>query len=78
MFAIITPALITGALAGRLKSKAWIAICVGWSQIIYPLIAHWVFDPAGWIYRLGGRDFAGGAVVGPAPCTGRAQRGYYN
>jgi ammonium transporter, Amt family len=63
MFAIITPALITGALAGRLKFKAWIAICVGWSLIVYPVIAHWVFDPAGWIYRLGGRDFAGGAVV---------------
>jgi Amt family ammonium transporter len=63
MFAIITPALITGALAGRLKFKAWIAICVGWSLIIYPVIAHWVFDPAGWIYLLGGRDFAGGAVV---------------
>jgi Amt family ammonium transporter len=63
MFAIITPALITGALAGRLKFQAWIAICVGWSLIVYPVIAHWVFDPAGWIYRLGGRDFAGGAVV---------------
>ena len=63
MFAIITPALITGALAGRLKFEAWIAICAGWSLIIYPVIAHWVFDPAGWIYRLGGRDFAGGAVV---------------
>jgi Amt family ammonium transporter len=36
---------------------------LGWSLIIYPVIAHWVFDPAGWIYRLGGRDFAGGAVV---------------
>ena len=63
MFAIITPALITGALAGRLKFKAWIVICAGWSLVVYPLIAHWVFDPAGWIYRLGGRDFAGGAVV---------------
>jgi Amt family ammonium transporter len=57
------PALITGALAGRLKFTAWIAICLSWSLIIYPVIAHWVFDPAGWIYRLGGRDFAGGAVV---------------
>jgi len=63
MFAIITPALITGALAGRLKFQAWIAICIGWSLVVYPIIAHWVFDPAGWIYRLGGRDFAGGAVV---------------
>jgi ammonia channel protein AmtB len=63
MFVIITPALITGALAGRLKFRAWIAICLTWSLIVYPVIAHWVFDPAGWIYRLGGRDFAGGAVV---------------
>jgi Amt family ammonium transporter len=63
MFAIITPALITGALAGRLKFEAWIGICVGWSLVVYPVIAHWLFDPSGWIYKLGGRDFAGGAVV---------------
>ena len=63
MFAIITPALITGALAGRVKFEAWIAFCVGWSLIVYPVIAHWLFDPSGWIYQLGGRDFAGGAVV---------------
>ncbi len=63
MFAIITPALITGALAGRLKFQAWIAICLGWSLVVYPLSAHWVFDPAGWIYKLGARDFAGGSVV---------------
>jgi Amt family ammonium transporter len=60
MFSIITPALITGALAGRLKFGAWIVISAGWSPVIYPVIAHWVFDPSGWIYRLGGRDFAGG------------------
>ncbi|MHB1956639.1 MAG: ammonium transporter, partial [Sulfobacillus sp.] len=63
MFAIITPALITGAVAGRLKFEAWIAFCIGWSLVVYPIIAHWLFDPSGWIYRLGGRDFAGGAVV---------------
>jgi Amt family ammonium transporter len=63
MFAIITPALITGAIAGRMKFEAWLAFCLGWSLIVYPVIAHWVFDPDGWIYRLGGRDFAGGAVV---------------
>lgn len=63
MFAIITPALITGALAGRLKFEAWIGLCVAWSVLVYPVIAHWLFDPQGWIYQLGGRDFAGGAVV---------------
>ena len=63
MFAIITPALVSGALAGRLKFQAWIAFCVGWSLIVYPVIAHWLFDPAGWLYVMGARDFAGGAVV---------------
>lgn len=63
MFAIITPALITGAVAGRLKFEAWLAFCIAWSLVVYPVIAHWLFDPAGWIYTLGGRDFAGGAVV---------------
>lgn len=63
MFAIITPALITGAVAGRLKFEAWIAVCVGWSVLVYPVIAHWLFDSSGWLYRLGARDFAGGAVV---------------
>jgi len=63
MFAIITPALVSGALAGRLKFQAWIAFCIGWSLIAYPLIAHWLFDPSGWLYVMGARDFAGGAVV---------------
>jgi Amt family ammonium transporter len=63
MFAIITPALITGAVAGRMKFEAWIAFCVGWSLVVYPVLAHWVFDPQGWLYRYGARDFAGGAVV---------------
>ena len=63
MFAIITPALITGAVAGRLKFEAWIAFCVAWSLLVYPVIAHWLFDPSGWLYQLGARDFAGGAVV---------------
>ncbi|MFZ1063291.1 MAG: ammonium transporter [Acidimicrobiales bacterium] len=63
MFAIITPALVTGAIAGRMKFSAWITFCVAWSVVVYPVIAHWVFDPQGWIYRLGARDFAGGTVV---------------
>lgn len=63
MFAIITPALVSGALAGRLKFESWLAFCIGWSLIVYPVIAHWLFDPSGWLYVLGARDFAGGAVV---------------
>jgi len=63
MFGIITPALVTGAIAGRLKFEAWIAFCLSWSLVVYPILAHWIFDPQGWIYKLGGRDFAGGAVV---------------
>ena len=63
MFAIITPALVSGALAGRLKFQAWVAFCVGWSLVVYPVIAHWLFDAQGWLYVLGARDFAGGAVV---------------
>ncbi len=63
MFTIITPALVSGALAGRLKFQAWVAFCVGWSLVVYPVIAHWLFDPSGWLYVMGARDFAGGAVV---------------
>ncbi|MHB1733375.1 MAG: ammonium transporter [Ferrimicrobium acidiphilum] len=63
MFAIITPALVSGAIAGRVKFSAWISFAVAWSVIVYPLLAHWLFDPSGWLYRLGARDFAGGAVV---------------
>jgi len=63
MFAIITPALVSGAIAGRVKFSAWISFIVAWSVIVYPLLAHWLFDPSGWLYRLGARDFAGGAVV---------------
>ena len=69
MFAIITSALITGAVAGRIKFEAWVAFCVGWSLIVYPAIAHWLFDPAVWLYQLGARDFAGRDVVTPAPVS---------
>jgi Amt family ammonium transporter len=63
MFAVITPALITGATADRLKFSAY-AILIGvWSVIVYPIIAHWVFSPTGWLFKRGALDFAGGAVV---------------
>jgi len=63
MFAVITPALITGATADRLKFSAY-AILIGvWAVVVYPAVAHWVFSPNGWLFKLGALDFAGGAVV---------------
>jgi Amt family ammonium transporter len=63
MFAIITPALITGAVAERMKFSAWVIFCTLWALIVYPLIAHWAFASDGWISMMGARDFAGGLVV---------------
>lgn len=63
MFAIITPALMTGAFAERLKFKAYALIAVLWSLLVYAPIAHWVWSPNGWLFKLGALDFAGGTVV---------------
>ncbi len=63
MFAIITPALITGAFAERVNFKAWLIIMLLWSLFIYVPVAHWVWGPDGWIAANGGLDFAGGLVV---------------
>jgi ammonium transporter, Amt family len=63
MFAIITPALITGSIAERVHFKAWILILALWSLVVYVPVAHWVWGPGGWIASLGGLDFAGGLVV---------------
>lgn len=62
-FAIITPALITGAVAERVRFKAWMVIMVLWSLMVYVPVAHWVWGPGGWIAKMGGLDFAGGLVV---------------
>lgn len=62
-FAIITPALITGAVAERVKFKAWLIIMCLWSLLVYVPVAHWVWGPSGWIAAMGGIDFAGGMVV---------------
>ncbi len=62
-FAIITPALITGAVAERVRFKAWIVIMAAWSLLVYVPVAHWVWGPDGWILKMGGLDFAGGLVV---------------
>lgn len=63
MFAIITPALITGAIAERLNFKAWLCFAALWSLFIYSPVAHWVWGVGGWIRNMGGMDFAGGLVV---------------
>lgn len=63
MFAIITPALITGAFAERVNFKAWLIIMLVWSMAVYVPVAHWVWGPGGWIAAKGGLDFAGGLVV---------------
>jgi Amt family ammonium transporter len=63
MFAIITPALMTGAFAERVNFKAWIAILIVWSLAVYAPIAHWVWTPTGWLAQKGALDFAGGYVV---------------
>ena len=63
MFAVITPALITGATADRLKFSAYAVLIGVWAVIVYPTVAHWVFSPNGWLFQLGALDFAGGAVI---------------
>ncbi|CAB4531250.1 unannotated protein [freshwater metagenome] len=63
MFAIITPALITGASADRLKFGAWALFTGIWLVLVYAPVAHWVFSPSGWLFQLGAEDFAGGTVV---------------
>ena len=63
MFAIITPALISGALAERINFSAWVLFMTLWVIGVYFPVAHWVWGPGGWIMTDGGLDFAGGLVV---------------
>ena len=63
MFAIITPALIIGAFAERMKFPAFLAFILLWATFIYDPIAHWVWGAGGWLKELGVLDFAGGTVV---------------
>ena len=63
MFAIITPALITGGTADRLKFGSFLIFITIWSILVYAPVAHWVFDPNGWLFKRGAEDFAGGTVV---------------
>jgi Amt family ammonium transporter len=63
MFAIITPALITGTFAERISFSGFIVFSLLWTTLIYDPLAHWVWAPGGWLHQLGALDFAGGTVV---------------
>jgi len=63
MFAVITPALISGAIVGRMKFKPYVLFVALWSLLVYVPIAHWVWGPGGWLAAMGVLDFAGGTVV---------------
>ena len=63
MFAVITPALITGATADRLKFSGYAIFIGAWSLLVYSPVAHWVWDGGGWILEMGAQDFAGGAAI---------------
>ncbi len=63
MFAIITPALISGAIVERMKFKTYIVFIVLWTTLAYDIVAHWVWGVGGWLRTLGALDFAGGTVV---------------
>ena len=70
-FAVITPALVTGAVVGRMRTVPFMIFIFMWSCFVYDPIAHWVWGPSGWLANLGNNtggsggslDFAGGSVV---------------
>ncbi|MDD5724064.1 MAG: ammonium transporter [Syntrophales bacterium] len=63
MFAIITPALITGAFVERIKFKSFLLFSLLWATLIYDPLCHWVWGAGGWLREMGVLDFAGGTVV---------------
>ncbi len=63
MFAVITPALIIGAFAERIKFSGFLVFSVLWGILIYNPLAHWVWSADGWLFNMGALDFAGGTVV---------------
>jgi ammonium transporter, Amt family len=62
-FAIITAALVSGAIADRARFSAWMAFATVWTIVVYSVVAHWVWGPGGWLAKLGVLDYAGGLVV---------------
>jgi Amt family ammonium transporter len=63
MFAIITPALISGAVAERMKFSTYCVFILLWGTLVYDPLAHWVWGDGGWLLKMGALDFAGGTVV---------------
>ena len=63
MFAVITPALISGAFAERMKFPAFLVFTLAWATFVYDPVAHWVWGTGGWLREMGVLDFAGGTVV---------------
>ena len=63
MFAVITPALIAGAFAERMRFSAYLIFALLWSTLVYDPVAHWVWAEQGWLFEMGALDFAGGTVV---------------
>ncbi len=63
MFAVITPALISGAFAERMKFSAYLVFTLLWTTVVYDPVAHWVWGTGGWLKQMGVLDFAGGIVV---------------
>ncbi len=74
MFAIITPALISGALADRVKFTAWTLFIALWATLVYFPVAHWVWGSGGWLFKFGVIDFAGGTAVHINAGAARARR----
>jgi ammonium transporter, Amt family len=62
-FAIVTAALVSGAIADRAKFAAWMVFVPVWTIAVYAVVAHWVWAPGGWLFNLGALDYAGGMVV---------------
>ncbi len=69
MFFVITPALISGAIAERIKFSAYLLILVLWSLVVYAPLCHMVWSPSGWLFKDGALDFAGGTVVHVSAAT---------
>jgi len=63
MFAVITPALITGAFAERMKFSTYVVFTLLWATLVYDPVCHWVWGTGGWLKNMGALDFAGGTVV---------------
>ena len=63
MFAVITPALVSGAIVERMRFRAYLAFLILWSVLVYAPLAHWVWGAGGWLQKMGALDFAGGTVV---------------